>query len=205
LAEQLNKAGVSSLAIHGNKSQGARTRALGEFKSGSLRVLVATDIAARGIDINELPVVVNFELPQVAEDYIHRIGRTGRAGASGHAVALVCIDEKGLLNDIERLIKKELVLEVVPGFEPDPRIKAEPLQKQRGAAPRQRQSQGRPQDPRTQTAHTKPAHLSRKGGDAQKPVVTARDSKSVHKDKPRTTPAQAKPRSGTAPRRLGPR
>jgi ATP-dependent RNA helicase RhlE len=205
LAEQLNKAGISALAIHGNKSQGARTRALGEFKSGSLRVLVATDIAARGIDISELPVVVNFELPQVAEDYIHRIGRTGRAGASGHAVALVCIDEKGLLTDIERLTKKELVLEVVPGFEPDPRIKAEPLQKQRGAAPRQRQGTGRPQTPRATASHAKPANPARKTSDAQKTGVATREAGAGHADKPRGAAPGPRPRPNSAPRRFGSR
>jgi ATP-dependent RNA helicase RhlE len=127
LAEHLVTSGIPSLAIHGNKSQAARTRALAEFKTGSLQVLVATDIAARGIDINELPHVVNFELPNVPEDYVHRIGRTGRAGAEGDAVSLVCVDELKLLTDIERLIKRELLNKVIAGFEPDPRIRAEPI------------------------------------------------------------------------------
>ena len=127
LAEYLIKGGIPSLAIHGNKSQSARTRALAEFKTGSLQVLVATDIAARGIDISELPHVVNFELPNVPEDYIHRIGRTGRAGSDGEAVSLVCVDEFKLLADIERLIKRELSQQIIAGFEPDPGIKAEPI------------------------------------------------------------------------------
>ena len=127
LAEQLDKDGIPSLAIHGNKSQGARTRALAEFKSGKLQVLVATDIAARGIDISELPHVVNYELPNVPEDYVHRIGRTGRAGSEGEASSLVCIDEHKLLRDIERLIKREIPVVQMPGFEPDPSIKAEPI------------------------------------------------------------------------------
>jgi ATP-dependent RNA helicase RhlE len=127
LAEYLNKDGISAMAIHGNKSQAARTRALAEFKTGKLQVLCATDIAARGIDIAELPHVVNYELPNVAEDYVHRIGRTGRAGSNGEASSLVCIDEKKLLHDIERLIKREIPVVQIPGFEPDPRIKAEPI------------------------------------------------------------------------------
>ncbi|MEA3097367.1 DEAD/DEAH box helicase, partial [Caballeronia mineralivorans] len=106
LAEQLTKDGISALAIHGNKSQSARTRALAEFKDNTLQVLVATDIAARGIDIDQLPHVVNFDLPNVPEDYVHRIGRTGRAGATGEALSLVCVDEHQLLKDIERLIKR---------------------------------------------------------------------------------------------------
>lgn len=118
LAEQLNKDDISAMAIHGNKSQGARTRALAEFKSGQLQVLVATDIAARGIDISELPYVVNYELPNVAEDYVHRIGRTGRAGAEGEAISLVSADEMEHLKGIERLIKRQLPREIVPGFEP---------------------------------------------------------------------------------------
>jgi len=127
LADHLNKEGIPSLAIHGNKSQAARTRALAEFKTAKLQVLVATDIAARGIDISELPHVVNYELPNVPEDYVHRIGRTGRAGSNGEASSLVCIDEHKLLHDIERLIKREITVVQVPGFEPDPRIKAEPI------------------------------------------------------------------------------
>ena len=127
LAEKLLKAGIEADAIHGNKSQNARTRALSNFKSGKLHVLVATDIAARGIDITELPHVVNFELPNVAEDYVHRIGRTGRAGIEGAAVSLVCIDENKLLHDIERLLKTQIEVLDYPGYEPDPRIRAEPI------------------------------------------------------------------------------
>ena len=127
LAEQLEKEGIPAMAIHGNKSQAARTRALAEFKTAKLQVLVATDIAARGIDIVELPHVVNFELPNVPEDYVHRIGRTGRAGSNGEASSLVCVDELKLLKDIERLIKREIPVVNVPGFEVDPRIKAEPI------------------------------------------------------------------------------
>ena len=127
LAEYLDKVGITAMAIHGNKSQGARTKALADFKSGELQVLVATDIAARGIDIEELPHVVNFELPNVPEDYVHRIGRTGRAGASGEAISLVCLDEEIFLRDIERLIQRTLPREVIPGFEPAPGEKAEPI------------------------------------------------------------------------------
>ncbi|MFA5494380.1 MAG: DEAD/DEAH box helicase [Porticoccaceae bacterium] len=127
LAEQLEKDGLTAAAIHGNKSQGARTRALADFKSGKVRVLVATDIAARGLDIDQLPHVVNFELPNVPEDYVHRIGRTGRAGNEGEAVSLVCVDELKLLRDIERLIKHDVPKVVIDGFAPDPSIKAEPI------------------------------------------------------------------------------
>src|SRR5574343_244476 len=127
LAEYLNDRGIGAMAIHGNKSQGARTKALSEFKSGELPVLVATDIAARGIDIDQLPHVVNFELPNVPEDYVHRIGRTGRAGAQGEAVSLVCVDENGFLRDIEKLIKREIPRALVPGFEPNPNEKPEPI------------------------------------------------------------------------------
>ncbi len=127
LSEQLNKDGITAAAIHGNKSQGARTRALADFKAGMVRVLVATDIAARGIDIDQLPHVVNFELPNVAEDYVHRIGRTGRAGNEGEAMSLVCVDELKLLRDIEKLIKRDIPKEVIEGYEPDPSIKAQPL------------------------------------------------------------------------------
>ncbi|MBW9266893.1 MAG: DEAD/DEAH box helicase [Candidatus Thiodiazotropha sp. (ex. Lucinisca nassula)] len=129
LAQQLEKDGLSASAIHGNKSQGARTRALAGFKNGEIRVLVATDIAARGLDIDQLPHVVNYELPNVPEDYVHRIGRTGRAGNEGEAISLVCLDEHKLLKDIERLLKQKIPEIVVEGYEPDPNIKAEPIQK----------------------------------------------------------------------------
>jgi ATP-dependent RNA helicase RhlE len=127
LTDFLNDQGISAMAIHGNKSQGARTKALADFKSGELQVLVATDIAARGIDIDQLPHVVNFELPNVPEDYVHRIGRTGRAGAQGEAVSLVCVDENIFLRDIERLIKREIPKETVFGYEPHPGEKPEPI------------------------------------------------------------------------------
>src|SRR4029079_2409038 len=139
LAEQLGHDGIRALAIHGNKSQGARTRALSEFKEGDLRVLVATDIAARGIDIDQLPHVVNYDLPNVPEDYVHRIGRTGRAGATGEAISLVCVDEHEFLRDIERLLKREIPQEVIAGFEPDPRARAQPILQRQGRG----QSQGR--------------------------------------------------------------
>lgn len=127
LAEQLNADGITSAAIHGNKSQSARTKALEEFKKGSLRVLVATDIAARGLDIDQLPHVVNFEIPNVSEDYVHRIGRTGRAGNEGTACSLVCIDEHKLLRDIEFLLKRKIPQVVIAGYEPDPTIEAQPI------------------------------------------------------------------------------
>jgi ATP-dependent RNA helicase RhlE len=133
LVEQLGKDGIGAMAIHGNKSQSARTKALSEFKDGSLQVLVATDIAARGIDIDQLPHVVNYDLPNVPEDYVHRIGRTGRAGATGEAVSLVCVDEHQMLKDIEKLIKQTLPRDVIPGFEPDLNAKAQPIQLRSGA------------------------------------------------------------------------
>ena len=127
LAEQLTRDGIRTTAIHGNKSQGARMRALADFKEGVVTVLVATDIAARGIDIEELPHVVNYDLPNVPEDYVHRIGRTGRAGATGEAVSLVCVDEHAFLRDIERLIKRPIPRETVEGFEPDPQARPQPI------------------------------------------------------------------------------
>jgi ATP-dependent RNA helicase RhlE len=136
LAEQLTKDGIPSLAIHGNKSQSARTRALSEFKDSTLQVLVATDIAARGIDIDQLPHVVNYDLPNVPEDYVHRIGRTGRAGATGEAVSLVCVDEHEMLAGIEKLIKRQLPREVIAGFEPDPNARPQPIQLRSQGGPR---------------------------------------------------------------------
>ncbi|THU02042.1 DEAD/DEAH box helicase [Lampropedia puyangensis] len=127
VAEFLNKNGVSAMALHGNKSQSARTQALSSFKSGELRVLVATDIAARGIDIDELPHVVNYEIPNVSEDYVHRIGRTGRAGNEGHAVSLVCLDEEGFMMEIERFTKQEIPVEIMPEFGPEADEVPEPI------------------------------------------------------------------------------
>tara|TARA_B100000767_G_scaffold274668_1_gene308434 strand:- start:1202 stop:2437 length:1236 start_codon:yes stop_codon:yes gene_type:complete len=126
LCKKMIKANISAAAIHGNKSQGARTNALAGFKNGSIEILVATDIAARGLDIPLLPHVVNFELPNIPEDYVHRIGRTGRAGAKGEAISLVCIDEKDYLKDIEKLVRLKIPSKVKPGFEPDSNLVSEP-------------------------------------------------------------------------------
>ncbi|MCC5451518.1 DEAD/DEAH box helicase [Rheinheimera sp. UJ51] len=120
LAKQLQKDGLNTAAIHGDKAQGARQRALEDFKQGKVRVLVATDIAARGLDINELPYVVNYDLPQIAEDYVHRIGRTGRAGLSGEAITLIGPEERGALQEIEKLTQQVLPAKVLPGYEHDP-------------------------------------------------------------------------------------
>ena len=135
LSQQLITDGITAAAIHGNKTQAARTRALADFKAGKVRVLVATDIAARGLDIDQLPHVVNFELPHVPEDYVHRIGRTGRAGNEGEAMSLVCVDELHLLKDIERLIKRDIPKVMIEDYEPDPSIKPEPINKGRAGKP----------------------------------------------------------------------
>ena len=127
VAEFLTKNGIEAMALHGNKSQSARTQALSGFKSGNIRALVATDIAARGIDIDDLPHVVNYEIPNVCEDYVHRIGRTGRAGADGTASNLVCLDEEGFMQAIERFTKQNIPVEIVEGFMPEPGEKAEPI------------------------------------------------------------------------------
>ena len=127
VAEYLVKNGIQALALHGNKSQAARTQALAGFKSGDIRALVATDIAARGIDIDDLPHVVNYDIPNVCEDYVHRIGRTGRAGADGTAVNLVCLDEEGFMQAIERFTKQDIPVKIVEGFMPEPGEKAEPI------------------------------------------------------------------------------
>jgi len=150
LATQLVSDGINAAAIHGNKSQGARTRALADFKSGKVQVLVATDIAARGLDIDQLPHVVNFDLPNVPEDYVHRIGRTGRAGREGEAISLVCVDELKLLRDIERVIKREIPKRVIEGYEPDASIKAEPIE------------HGRPQNRNNQNRNKSQQRFSRK-------------------------------------------
>jgi ATP-dependent RNA helicase RhlE len=145
LAGQLISDGINAAAIHGNKSQGARTRALADFKSGKVQVLVATDIAARGLDIDQLPHVVNYDLPNVPEDYVHRIGRTGRAGREGEAVSLVCVDELKLLKDIEKLIKRDIHQQVVAGYEPDPSIRAEPIE--RGKVSKRHKAHSKPKRP----------------------------------------------------------
>ena len=147
LAAQLEADGLNSAAIHGNKSQAARVRALNDFKAGKVRVLVATDVAARGLDIERLPHVVNFELPHVPEDYVHRIGRTARAGHEGHAVSLVCVDEHKLLADIEKLLQKKISRETIPGYAPDPRIKAEPISQGRSQRPAGNGNNGRNRRP----------------------------------------------------------
>lgn len=162
LSAQLEKDGITATAIHGNKSQGARTKALANFKAGEVRVLVATDIAARGIDIDQLPHVVNYELPNVPEDYVHRIGRTGRAGNEGEAISLVCIDEKMLLKNIERLIKSSIKKVVLEAFVPDPSIKAEPIQKKRQSNPRNRSNSNQQKQNRRESNHKKETHQGRR-------------------------------------------
>ncbi len=142
LCKKMEKARISAAAIHGNKSQGARTKALAGFKNGSIRVLVATDIAARGIDIPLLPHVINFELPNISEDYVHRIGRTGRAGANGQAISLVSADETSYLKSIEKLTGLKLPVEIVPGFEPDPNASTAPIKQGQGRGRRPQRSSG---------------------------------------------------------------
>ena len=162
LAEQLVREGISAIAIHGNKSQGQRVRALADFKSGRTPILVATEIAARGLDIDGLPHVVNFELPMVPEDYVHRIGRTGRAGETGHAVSLVCVDEERLLRDIERVLGAPIPVVVVPGFEPDRSIRPEPIL--RGGLGRARPTGPRPGAQRPHGNGPRPTHAPRYDG-----------------------------------------
>ncbi len=160
LCKQLTQNGISALAIHGNKSQSVRTKTLAKFKEGSVQVLVATDIAARGIDINDLPQVVNFDLPEVPEDYVHRIGRTGRAGSSGGALSLVCDDEVKLLTAIERLIQRSLPKEVIPGFEPDPNAPVEPPQQNHSRPGARRQQSGRSAEKSSPKPSKKPSPKS---------------------------------------------
>ncbi len=162
LAKQLTTDGIISEAIHGNKSQSARTKTLANFKSGALKVLVATDIAARGLDIEQLPHVVNFELPNVPEDYVHRIGRTGRNGNEGWACSLVCVDELKLLADIEKFLQRKIAKKLEPGFEVDPNISAQPIQNGRnmrsakpGLGQRGSKPQSKPFPHRHNTSHSK--------------------------------------------------
>jgi ATP-dependent RNA helicase RhlE len=165
LSRQLESDGVQAAAIHGNKSQGARTRALADFKQGRVRALVATDIAARGLDIDQLPHVVNFELPNVPEDYVHRIGRTGRAGSAGEAVSLVSAEENKLLSDIERLLKRDLPKTLVAGFEPDPNAEVAPVERRPHSARPERRSRSRKvSHSRPAAAHGKKRHSGRRRG-----------------------------------------
>ncbi len=200
LTEYLDRNHISAMAIHGNKSQGARTKALADFKSGELRVLVATDIAARGIDIDQLPHVVNYELPNVPEDYVHRIGRTGRAGASGEAISLACVDEEIFLRDIQRLIRKEIPREVVKGFEPDPTERAEPILLGRmtiGVGGNRRNGNGgRPARPPQGRAPT-PLHPSRSANPLQG-THAPRDARAPQGQKPAQGPRPGA-RSGRQP------
>jgi ATP-dependent RNA helicase RhlE len=185
LADQLDDDGISSSAIHGNKSQSARTKALADFKKGEVRVLVATDIAARGLDIDQLPHVVNYELPNVPEDYVHRIGRTGRAGKEGQALSLVCVDEHEYLHDIQRLLKRDIPKAVIEGFEPNPSIRAEPISHGRG-----QRGGGRPQAARQggeHRRHPQPQRHAQGRTDNQRARPHARGER-AHSD--------AQPRSG---------
>jgi len=202
LAAQLEKNGISALPIHGNKSQNARTRALAAFKSGELQTLVATDIAARGLDIEQLPHVVNFDLPNVPEDYVHRIGRTGRAGATGEAISLVSREEMPLLRDIERVIRRQLPREVVPGFEagtaPQPGfIEAQAPREQRPASPRGQQRRGTPQKEGSARRESKQRSNASPRKDAPPAPGQRRDAASSAGAKPGAKPAQA-PRQPTS-------
>jgi ATP-dependent RNA helicase RhlE len=176
LAEQLEQAGLKAVAIHGNKSQAARQRALNDFKSGKARVLVATDVAARGLDIPNLPLVINHDLPMVAEDYVHRIGRTGRNGATGEALSLVSPDEGGLLRQIQRMLKADIVMEPVKGYEPSRPVRADnaPFAAPRGPRPaRGHRPHGKPAQAQPRHAHAGPKQ--HRGG--AKPTGGRRDSR----------------------------
>jgi ATP-dependent RNA helicase RhlE len=200
LAEQLSKADIPSLAIHGNKSQAARTRALAEFKSADLQVLVATDIAARGIDIDQLPYVVNYDLPNVPEDYVHRIGRTGRAGSTGQAVSLVCVDERGLLHDIERFIKREIAVEVIAGFEPDPNARPQPIQlrsQEHRGQPRHQQGK-RPSAPGGRSGG-KPANPGQRNGSQRTTQGTSTTQRTQKVGTTTSSTSAAVPRTQRAP------
>jgi ATP-dependent RNA helicase RhlE len=201
LAEQLARDGIAATAIHGNKSQGQRVRALTDFKAGRAAILVATEVASRGLDIEELPHVVNFELPMVAEDYVHRIGRTGRAGSTGDAISLVCVDEWPLLGEIHALLRKPIPTETIAGFEPDRSIRPEPIrQRSQGGGARPAGNRGnRPNGgafrpnagvARPNTGVARPAY-----GSAPRPNRDGRDGRPDAGPRPMTSPA-ARPVNG---------
>ncbi len=214
LAQKLEKDGVEAAAIHGNKSQGARTRALADFKRGKVRVLVATDIAARGIDIDQLPHVINFELPNVAEDYVHRIGRTGRAGSEGEAISLVSADEVALLAGIENLIRRQLVRETEPGFEPTQPVpltrlgqRPKTIKKSASAKPPRRHSKSGERQAGDKQANSNSAKKkSRAGGEKAKSEKNSWGKKPKHaeaatnKPKRRRPPAKGKVAKSNGPR-----
>ena len=183
LAEQLGRDGIATAAIHGNKAQAQRVRALADFKAGRVTVLVATDIAARGLDIDALPHVVNYELPMVPEDYVHRIGRTGRAGVEGEAISLVCVDEAPLLRSIEKLLRRQIPVEVVAGFAPDRSIPAEPirLRSAQGGAPARSWSRDPrvPAGPRRAEGRARPQPIAFAG----RPVSTGRPDRASRADR----------------------
>ena len=202
LAEKLAKDGITAAAIHGNKSQAARTKALANFKDGSVRVLVATDIAARGIDIDQLPQVVNFELPNVPEDYVHRIGRTGRAGTTGSALSLVDDEEIGYLRDIEKLIKRSIVRVEVEGFTPPP--KSELMSDERPPRPPQgrggqRQGQNAGQRPGQGARQAQPGNRSAPGRAPQGTSATGHAKPAI-----RSAPNRAAPNHPSQPRKPRP-
>ena len=221
LAQQLERSGIEADAIHGNKNQNARTRTLKRFKDNELRVLVATDIAARGLDIEALPHVVNFDMPHVAEDYIHRIGRTGRAGAEGDAVSLVSNEERPLLAAIERLMNRKVEQRIVPGFEPGTAPHAVPQEPKRHAPQRhapqrpghgQRREQPRREQPRTEQQQYRrqrptynpaaaiPAAIA-KERDAQ--MAEARARMEAEGEQPRPVSQERRPRQSQMPALLG--
>ena len=196
LARQLEKDGLETSAIHGDKTQGARLEALDAFKEGKLEILVATDVAARGLDVDDLPLVVNYELPHVPEDYIHRIGRTGRAGATGEAISFVAPEEEKYLAEIERLLKKKIDVVTLDGFDP---VAATV----RSASPKPRVSRARPTEareaPRREAAAPRPeevreARTARTGCDAVGPGAQHARTRARGSVRPQSGPAVARPR-----------
>jgi ATP-dependent RNA helicase RhlE len=193
LAEQLEKDGIRAAAIHGNRSQSQRIRALNDFKAGRVSILVATEVAARGIDIEELPHVVNYELPMTPEDYLHRIGRTGRAGVMGDAISLVCVDEDRLLRDIENLLKKRIDVEIIPGYEPDRSIRPQAIRLRTGEV-----GGGRPQRAPFAPAGVRPQRGGFGGGYGARP-----EAPRPHRNVSTHRPGGPAPLPGHAPARPG--